>query len=103
MFQVKSPTTLFEEKLKFVTHAITTTGAVAYSNAYFGRGTGPILLDDLLCTGREVRLIDCPRYTGRGIGTYDSCPRGHGADAGVRCQQRKCNTHTYYKGSICCM
>ena len=89
-------TTLFEEKLKFITHAITTTGAVAYSNAYFGRGTGPILLDDLLCTGREARLIDCPRSTSQGIGTYDYCYYGHGDDAGVRCAMRKSflNVHT---------
>ena len=76
----------------------TTTGAIAYSNAYFGRGTGPILLDDLLCTGREARLIDCPRSTSQGIGTYDFCPRGHGEDAGVGCATRKYNkldTHIY--------
>ena len=68
------------------THSI---GAVAYSNAYFGCGTGPILLDDLLCTGSEARLIDCPRYTSQGIGTYDNCPNGHGEDAGVKCPTRK--------------
>ena len=75
----------------------TTIGAVAYSNAYFGRGTGPILLDDLLCTGREARLIDCPRFTSQGIGTYDFCPNGHGEDAGVGCATRKYNQawHTY--------
>ena len=66
-----------------------TTGAVAYYNAYFGRGTGPILLDDLLCTGSEKRLIDCPRYTSQGIGTFDNCPNGHGEDAGVKCATRK--------------
>ena len=92
MFQVKyhiTHTILFEEELKFITHAITTTGAIAYFNAYFGRGTGPILLDDLLCTGSEARLIDCPRFTSQGIGTYDFCPNGHGEDAGVRCVDRK--------------
>ena len=56
---------------------------MAYYNAYFGRGTGPILLDDLLCTGSEARLVDC---THDGIGNYDYCYRLHGDDAGVRCQ-----------------
>ena len=59
-------------------------GAVAYYNAYFGRGTGPILLDDLLCTGSEARLVDC---THDGIGNYDFCSNFHYDDAGVRCQQ----------------
>ena len=66
-------------------------GAVAYSNAYFGGGTGPILLDDLLCTGSETRLIECPRHTSQGIGTFDNCPNGHGDDAGVKCPTRKYN------------
>ena len=65
------------------------TGSTAFFNAYFGRGTGHILLDDLLCNGSETRLIDCPRYTGQGIGTYDYCQNGHGEDAGVRCMPRK--------------
>ena len=63
-------------------------GAVAYSNAYFGRGTGPILLDDLLCTGSEARLVDC---THDGIGNYDFCSGLHYDDAGVRCQPGKHN------------
>jgi len=53
-----------------------------YSNAHFGQGTGPILLDDLLCTGRETRLIDCPSG---GVGNFDNC-NGHADDAGVQCQ-----------------
>ena len=65
------------------------TGSMAFFDAYFGRGTGHILLDDLLCTGSETRLIDCPRYTSHGIGTYDDCTTGHGEDAGVRCMPRK--------------
>ena len=67
----------------------TCTGSMAFFNAYFGHGTGPILLDDLLCTGSEARLIECPRSISLGIGTFDFCPNGHGEDAGVRCVQRK--------------
>ena len=66
-----------------ICYRILAPGAVAYYNAYFGRGTGPILLDDLLCTGSEARLVDC---THDGIGNYDYCYRLHGEDAGVRCQ-----------------
>jgi len=56
------------------------TGATAYSLAYFGRGIGGIFLDNLYCTGRESRLIDCS-HSGVGIHNCD-----HSADAGVRCQ-----------------
>ena len=59
-------------------------GYTYYHNAYFGQGFGPILLDDLLCTGREARLVDCLRYTSTGVGDIDSC-RGHLDDAGLRC------------------
>ena len=55
-------------------------GATSYSNSYFGRGTGGIFLDNLSCTGRESRLVDCSHS---GIG-YHNCD--HSADAGVRCQ-----------------
>jgi len=83
-------------------------GSVIFSNAYFGTGTGPILLDDLLCTGSEARLVDCPRYTSRGIGTYDFC-FGHYDDAGVRCMQCEStmdpvsyNTYNDYDDKMMC-
>ena len=71
-------------------HTLHFTGSTTFFNAYFGRGTGPILLDDLVCTGSEARLIDCPRSISQGIGTFDNCPNGHGEDAGVRCVECKC-------------
>ena len=42
-------------------------------------GTGPIVLDDLLCTGDESRLVDCPH---RGLGVHNC---DHSKDVGVRC------------------
>ena len=42
-------------------------------------GTGQIVLDDLLCTGNESRLIDCPH---KGLGNHNC---DHSEDAGVRC------------------
>ena len=56
------------------------TDAVAFGNAHFGPGTGPILLDNLDCSGSESGLIDCLQSS------YISCYCGHAEDAGVRCQ-----------------
>ena len=58
-------------------------GAQAFTNAYyyFGRGTGPALLDRLRCTGSEQNLLNCS-HSGRGI-TASYCNRYH--DVGVSC------------------
>ena len=57
---------------------ITSAGAVAYANAYYGQGSGPILLDNMACTGVENALVNCSfdNHTG-------DCR--HSDDAGVRC------------------
>ena len=61
-------------------------GAITRVNAYFGRGSGPIWLDDLGCTGSEISLLDCPHG---GIGVYASnC--GHDDDVGVECPTGEC-------------
>ena len=60
-------------------------GATPRSDAFFGQGTGTILLDDLHCSGSETRLIDCPSD---GIGNSDNC-NGHADDAGVVCGEGK--------------
>ncbi|XP_063966830.1 uncharacterized protein LOC129277690 isoform X10 [Lytechinus pictus] len=55
-------------------------GAIeAVSQAKFGEGTVPILLDSVQCTGRESNILDCVHD---GIGT-NNC--AHSEDAGVIC------------------
>ncbi|XP_042247333.1 scavenger receptor cysteine-rich type 1 protein M130-like [Thunnus maccoyii] len=51
----------------------------APTSAHFGRGTGPIWLDNVDCTGQESALTHC---THAGLGE-NNC--GHGEDAGVIC------------------
>jgi len=49
----------------------------AHSNAYFGRGSDPILLDDVKCTGSESSLTQCAHSPSH------NCR--HQEDAGVIC------------------
>lgn len=49
----------------------------AYGSAYFGQGTGTILMDDVACTGSEVTLRGCTHTSNH------NC--GHSEDAGVSC------------------
>ena len=54
-------------------------GATVYHHAYFGRGTGPILVQNVWCTGLESSLLQCP-WTVHQSGCY------HSEDAGIRCE-----------------
>ena len=58
------------------------TAEEAFSRAQFGQGSGTILLDNVQCTGRENRLIECPAAP---LGRSDC---SHSEDAGVRCRGR---------------
>ena len=70
-------------------------GAVtAHHRAYFGEGSGDILLDNVQCTGRESSLLDC-LHNGLYVHNCD-----HQADAGVTCEQYIC-LHTRLKLAVC--
>ena len=55
-------------------------GGIAYSEARFGAGTGPIFLDDVQCSSSSSQLLECsssPILT-------QNCQ--HSEDAGVGCE-----------------
>ena len=56
------------------------TDAVAFTNAHFGAGVGPIHLDNVDCSVSESNLTECSRSFAV------SCYNDHLEDAGVRCQ-----------------
>ncbi len=50
--------------------------------AFFGQGTGDIVLDDVNCVGDETSLFFCPHS---GINTHNC---DHSEDAGVMCTRK---------------
>ena len=63
------------------TSKFVSTGAIARSIAYFGQGSGAILLDNVGCIGTETRLVNCRSNS---LGVYNCL---HSEDAGVTCQR----------------
>ena len=61
-------------------HMYVSTGVIARNNAYYGMGSGPILLSNLYCTGSEETLLDCNRNM------YGALSCTHRQDAGVVCE-----------------
>lgn len=52
-------------------------GANSYTNAQFGAGTGPIVMNSVQCNSSESKMMDCP------FSLNHNC--SHHEDAGVRC------------------
>lgn len=53
------------------------------SNRY-GKGYGRILFDNLMCSGNEDSLVDCPRN----VIWENNCASDHSEDAGVVCNSK---------------
>ena len=68
-------------------------GALAFSTAYFGQGAGPIILDNVHCNGSESSIMDCNHH-------YNQSNCAHNADAGVRCQGDRIATMIYINYQI---
>ena len=63
-----------------------TSGAIARGSAYFGQGSGSILLDNVQCAGNEVSILSCSHNI---IGSHDC---SHSEDAGVVCLEGDLST-----------
>ena len=55
-------------------------GSIARFSAYYGKGSGPILLSHLYCNGSEKTLLECNRDM------YGTLSCTHDQDAGVSCE-----------------
>ena len=62
-----------------ITNTTSLLGVQAFASAHFGQGTGPILLDNVACSGSQSTLLQCSY----GTTTSDDT---HSEDAGARCQ-----------------
>ena len=54
--------------------------AIPLRGAYFGSGSGDILLDNVICRGTESSLLECNTNP---VGRHNC---DHSEDAGVRCE-----------------
>lgn len=83
--QVHCNCSLLQRNASFIdqnTYSMYSIGAVVRAQAFFGQGSGSIVLDNVACTGSEPTLLTC-RSNPIGINNCD-----HSEDVGVVCQPR---------------
>ena len=71
--------------------------AVPISEGYYGAGDGPILIDDLNCTGSESNLDQC------GMRTFGEHECDHTEDAGVMCLSKYKLLFVYFCRHVPCV
>ena len=62
-----------------MTYCGITTGAISHRYAYFGRGSGPVFMTNVHCSGSETHLVNCSHST------LPSQYCSHYYDVGVEC------------------
>ena len=67
---------------RYSMHPTYSPGGQALMGAYFGQGTGQIVLDNVQCIGSENQLLSC--NSAPILNVSSSCE--HSDDAGVRCE-----------------
>ena len=55
--------------------------------AFFGQGSGPNLMDGVICDGSEARITDCPSHC------WDKPKCNNTETAGVFCAKGTCKPH----------
>ena len=64
-----------------IIYIIIYSGAVPYTNAFFGQAKGSLLVDNVQCEGSEGNILNCSRNAVGVLHSY--CD--HGDDVGVLC------------------
>lgn len=66
-----------------ISYMFNATGALASHSAQFGAGRGPVVFDDVHCTGNETSLFECSALS-HGVHNCDNTE-----DAGVTCKGKR--------------
>ena len=82
------------ECVLYIISYIISTAGTAFSNAFFGPGTGLISLDDVQCSSSSSQLLEC---FSRPILSHNCL---HSADAGVRCESKMLLPWFYHEDKL---